>query len=260
MSTATIDVVEPKVVSRTEWLAARTALLAKEKAHTRQHDELARQRRELPWVKVDKTYTFDTPQGRRTLADLFAGKSQLVVYHFMMGPGWPEGCPGCSFIADSFGGALMHFTQRDAAFTAVARAPLSEIEPFKRRMGWTFPWVSSFGSDFNRDFGVLFTADERAAGLKYNYGSVDNFPSDDAPGLSVFAKGPDGQIYHTYSTYSRGLEPMLGAYTLLDWTPKGRDEDALAQPMAWVRHHDKYQQPAAAPKSACECSSNGGRS
>ncbi|HEX8912713.1 MAG TPA: DUF899 domain-containing protein [Humisphaera sp.] len=256
----------PKVVSRDEWLAARLDLLAAEKAATRQRDELARRRQQLPWVKVETAYTFDTPQGKRSLADLFAERSQLVVYHFMLGPGWPEGCPSCSMLADGFDPTLVHLTQRDVSFCAVSRAPLAEIEPFKKRMVWRFPWVSSFGTEFNRDFGVLMDDAERKAGRKYNYGTVEQFPSEEAPGLSVFAKGPGGAVYHTYSTYSRGLDPLLGVYGFIDLTPKGRDEAALPWPMAWVRHHDRYEAPVqlgiggkpSAAKSACGCATTDG--
>jgi predicted dithiol-disulfide oxidoreductase (DUF899 family) len=257
MSTATMDA-DQKVVSREQWLAARTALLTKEKALTRQRDALARERQELPWVRIDKDYTFDTPQGRKTLADLFNGRSQLAIYHFMLGPGWPEGCPSCSMAADGFDAVAIHLAQRDVCLTAVSRAPLAEIQTFKRRMGWHFPWASSHGTDFNRDFGVLFTAAERQAGHTYNYGSMTDFPKEDAPGLSVFARGADGAVYHTYSTYARGLDALLGVYTFLDLTPKGRDEARLPWPMAWVRHHDKYEPnplTLAAPKSSCGCGS-----
>ena len=239
-----------EVVSRDEWLAARKALLAEEKAHTRRHDELARRRRELPWVKVDQNYVFDTPAGPKTLADLFQGRSQLVVYHFMLGPGWPEGCPSCSMAADGFDATALHLAQRDVTFLAVSRAPLNEIEAFKRRMGWRFPWASSNRNTFNHDFRVSFTKDEIAAGdASYNYGSM-NFPVEEAPGASVFYKDGDGTVYHTYSAYGRGLEPLLGAYALLDLVPKGRDEQNLKHPMAWVRHHDRYESAAA---SSCGC-------
>lgn len=256
MSTATIGA-DHEVASREQWLAARAALLAKEKALTRERDALARERRKLPWVRVEKDYAFDTPAGRKTLAELFNGRGQLAVYHFMLGPGWPEGCPSCSMAADGFDAVALHLAQRDVWFTAVSRAPLAEIETFKRRMGWRFPWASSFGTEFNRDFGVLFDAAERQAGRRYNYGSMENFPSEEAPGLSVFAKGGDGAVYHTYSTYGRGLDPLLGAYTCLDLTPKGRDEAGLPWPMAWVRHHDKYESKPVAigAKSACGCGS-----
>ncbi|NRF67152.1 DUF899 domain-containing protein [Aquincola sp. S2] len=229
------------VVSRDHWLAERKALLASEKALTRQRDELARQRRALPWVRLDKDYVFDTPDGPRTLAELFGGQRQLVVQHFMFGPGWEAGCASCSFMADHIDGALPHLAQRDLALAVVSRAPLAEIERFRRRMGWRFPWVSSFGNHFNRDFGVSFTPDERALGpVLYNY-ALQPFPVDEAPGISAFYKDDAGTVFHTYSTYGRGVELMMGAYELLDIAPKGRDEDGLSHTMAWVRHHDRYE-------------------
>src|ERR1700742_2067171 len=230
------------VVSQSEWLAARQALLAKEKEFTRQRDELSRQRRALPWVKVDTNYVFEGPHGPMPLADLFNGRSQLIVYHFMLGPGWPEGCPSCSFLADHFDGALPHLAQRDVSFAAVSRATMAEIAAFKKRMGWSFPWVSSNGNSFNRDFHVSFTAEERTGGkVYYNY-ALTEFPSEEAPGLSVFAKNEAGEIFHTYSSYARGLDILVGAYNFLDLVPRGRDEDGLAFSMAWVRHHDRYTQ------------------
>jgi predicted dithiol-disulfide oxidoreductase (DUF899 family) len=230
----------PKVVSKDEWLAARRAYLAKEKEFTRQRDELSRQRRELPWVKIETNYVFDTPQGKQSLSDLFNGKSQLIVYHFMLGPDWKEGCPGCSLLADHFDGSVAHLAARDVTLLVVSRAPLPQIEAFKKRMGWRFKWLSSYENEFNHDFHVSFTKDEMASGkLFYNY-EMGEFPSDEAPGASVFYKDPSGQIYHTYSCYARGLDMLVGAYNFLDPAPKGRDEDGLASPMAWVRHHDRY--------------------
>jgi predicted dithiol-disulfide oxidoreductase (DUF899 family) len=230
------------VVSPAEWLAARKEFLAKEKEFTRLRDELSRQRRELPWEKVEKPYVFDGPNGRQTLAELFDGRSQLIVYHFMFGPGWKEGCPSCSFLADHFDGPAVHLANRDVTLAVVSRAPLAEIEAFKKRMGWRFKWVSSFGSDFNRDYHVSFTKDEMAAGkVLYNYGMTE-FPSEEAPGASVFYKDAAGNIFHTYSSYGRGLDILLGAYNFLDLAPKGRDEDGLAFTMAWVRHHDRYSE------------------
>lgn len=229
-----------KVVSRDEWLVARKRLLAKEKESTRVRDQLARERRELPWVKVEKNYVFEGPTGKLTLADLFAGRSQLLVYHFMFGPDWKEGCPSCSFVMDHVNGATLHLKARDVTLTAVSRAPLFKIEAFKKRMGWQFPWVSSFGSDFNRDFHVSFAKAEMAQGkVDYNY-TLQEFPSEEAPGISVFYKDANGEIFHTYSTYGRGVEPAVGTYMLLDLAPKGRDEDELDFSMAWVRHHDRY--------------------
>jgi predicted dithiol-disulfide oxidoreductase (DUF899 family) len=230
----------PNIVSQDEWLAARKALLAQEKKFTRERDELSRQRRELPWVEVSRAYQFDTPQGRKNFADLFAGKGQLIVYHFMFHPDWNAGCKSCSFWADNYNGALAHLAARDTALVAISRAPLETLEAFKQRMGWNFPWVSAVGDDFNRDFGVAFTRDEINAKAKvYNFGTT-TFGGEDAPGISVFARDDAGRIYHTYSCYSRGLDMLNGAYQLIDLTPKGRDEDALPYPMSWVRLHDEY--------------------
>jgi predicted dithiol-disulfide oxidoreductase (DUF899 family) len=214
--------------------------LRKEKEFTRLRDELSRQRRELPWEKVEKAYVFDGPKGKETLADLFDGRSQLIVYHFMFGPGWKEGCPSCSFLADGFDGAAIHLAHRDVTFLAISRATLPEIEGFKKRMGWKFKWVSSYGNDFNRDYHVSFTKDEMAKRqVYYNYG-ITEFGAEEGPGASVFYKNPDGEIFHTYSSYGRGLDPMISTYNWLDLAPKGRDEDGLVFSMAWVRHHDKY--------------------
>jgi predicted dithiol-disulfide oxidoreductase (DUF899 family) len=230
-----------KVVSRDQWIAARKAYLAEEKAFTRARDELSKKRRALPWVKVDKNYVFDGPNGKQTLADLFGGKSQLIVYHFMLGPGWEAGCPSCSLLADHFDGAVIHLAQRDVTFAVVSRAPLAEIEKFKRRMGWHFNWVSSFGNDFNFDYHVSATPQEKASGnADYNY-EITEFPSEERPGASVFFKNAAGEIFHTYSTYGRGLDILIGAYNFLDLAPKGRDEDKLEWSMAWVRHHDSYE-------------------
>ena len=231
---------EHRVVSQEEWLAARKQLLRKEKEFTRLRDQLSAERRELPWVKVDKQYVFDGPDGKETLADLFDGRSQLLVYHFMFGPGWEQGCPSCSFVSDHIDGANWHLPQRDVTLLAVSRAPLAEIEAFKQRMGWRFKWVSSYDNDFNHDFHVSFTPDEMARGeVYYNY-TMTEFPSEEAPGLSVFYKDPSGAVFHTYSTYARGLDMLVGAYNYLDLAPKGRDEAELPWTMAWVRHHDRY--------------------
>jgi len=230
-----------KVVSHDEWIAARKAYLAEEKAFTRARDALSRKRRELPWEKVEKNYVFGTPQGQQSLAELFGGKSQLIIYHFMLGPGWEAGCSSCSYLADHFDGAVIHLAQRDVSFVVVSRAPLSEIETFKRRMGWRFKWVSSFGSDFNSDYQVSFTPEEKAGSkVFYNYEFIESFPSEERPGASVFYKNAAGEIFHTYSTYGRGLDILIGTYHFLDLAPKGRDEDGLAWSMAWVRHHDRY--------------------
>ena len=230
-----------KIVSHDEWTAARKAYLAEEKAFTRAHDALSKKRRELPWEKVEKTYVFDTPDGKRSLADLFGNRSQLIVYHFMLGPGWDAGCPSCSLIADHFDGATIHLAQRDISLVVVSRAPLPEIEKFKTRMGWKFRWVSSSGGDFNFDYHVSLSPQEKASGkVEYNYEIIEKFPSDERPGMSVFFKDPSGRIFHTYSTYGRGLDILIGAYNIIDLVPKGRDEDGLKFSMAWVRHHDRY--------------------
>ncbi|MEP7365852.1 MAG: thioredoxin family protein [Acidobacteriota bacterium] len=229
------------VVSRDEWLAARLDLLAKEKELTRQRDELACQRRHLPWVQIEKPYVFDGSNGALSLAEMFDGRSQLAVYHFMFGPEWEQGCPSCSMAADGFDAVIPHLNQRDITFTAVSRAPMPKLAAFQQRMGWRFPWVSSYANSFNRDFQVSFTAEELAAGNSiYNY-VPSRFPSDEAPGVSIFFKDPLGNIFHTYSTFARGLEPLLGEYFFLDIVPKGRDEQGLPWPMAWVRHHDRYE-------------------
>ena len=227
------------VVSREEWLAARMALLAEEKELTRRRDELSRKRRELPWVRVEKNYVFDGPTGPEGFADLFGGHSQLVVYHFMFGPNWEEGCRSCSLLADHFDGMLIHLAHRDVGFAVASRAPLSRIAAFRKRMGWRFHWVSAAGNEFPRDFGVHFSKEELSGEVTYNY-QQGPFGLEDAPGLSVFCKDESGEIFHTYSTYARGLDTLIGAYQFLDLAPKGRDEDGLAFPMAWVRHHDRY--------------------
>ena len=258
------------IVSQDEWLVARKALLAKEKELTRARDELSRQRREMPWVKVEKTYVFDGPRGKVTLADLFEGRSQLIVQHFMLGPGWKEGCVGCSFHADHIDGARQHFEHHDLSFVAVSRAPLAEIEPFKQRMGWRFRWVSSYGSDFNYDYHVSFTPEEIAKGkVYYNY-SLSDFQSEEMSGVSVFCKDAEGDAFHTYSSYARGGDILLGAYNYLDLVPKGRDETGPRHNLTdWVRHHDRYDakgtvartgryQPAGASDSCCGSEPNAG--
>jgi predicted dithiol-disulfide oxidoreductase (DUF899 family) len=230
----------PKVVSQAEWLAARKELLKKEKELTRQKDVVSAERRELPWVKVEKNYVFEGPHGKVTVADLFEGRSQLIIYHFMFGPDWQEGCPSCSFNMDHTDGALPHLAQRNVSFAAISRAPFPKIDAFKKRMGWHFNWVSSNANDFNRDYHVAFTKEELAKGkVDYNYG-MNEFPSEEAPGISVFYKDEHGDIFHTYSAYARGTESTVGAYSYLDLVPKGRDEDSLPFTMAWVRHHDRY--------------------
>ncbi|MFZ5891484.1 MAG: DUF899 domain-containing protein [Myxococcota bacterium] len=232
---------QPKIVSQDEWLVLRKKLLEKEKQLTRLGDELAKERQALPWVRMEKDYVFDGPNGKVKLGDLFNGQSQLVVYHFMLGPGWREGCPSCSFVADHVDGMLVHLAARDVAFAAISRAPYQEIAPFKARMGWRFTWVSSYETEFNRDYNVSFSKEEVARGdAYYNYGQ-NGFPSEEGPGVSVFVKDAKGGVFHTYSTYARGAEPILGAYQLLDLVPKGRAEAGLPWPMAWVRHHDRYE-------------------
>jgi predicted dithiol-disulfide oxidoreductase (DUF899 family) len=239
MPTRTVD--NPKIVSREEWLAARKQLLAKEKQLTRERDALAIERRQLPWVKIEKNYVFDSPSGKKTLADLFDGRSQLIIYHFMFGPDWNEGCPSCSFNMDHADPALVHLAQRDVSFAAISRAPSSKIEPFKKRMGWKFTWVSSYGSDFNYDFQASFTPEQIAKGkVEYNF-DLMQFPSAEAPGISVFYKDKDGNIFHTYSAYARGSENTINTYNYLDYVPKGRDEDGLPFTMSWLRHHDRYE-------------------
>jgi predicted dithiol-disulfide oxidoreductase (DUF899 family) len=238
-----------KVVSHDEWLAARKAYLAEEKAFSRARDALSKKRRELPWEKIEKNYVFDGPHGRETLADLFGGKSQLIVYHFMLGPDWEAGCPSCSLLADHFDGAVAHLAQRDVTFLVVSRAPLPQIEKFKARMGWHFKWVSSFGTDFNYDYHVSASPEEKTTGkILYNY-ELTTFPSEERPGASVFFKNDQGEVFHTYSSYGRGLDILIGAYNLLDLAPKGRDEAGLPWPMAWVRHHDRYDGAAVDPKA-----------
>ena len=250
-------------VTPSEWLAARKELLAEEKRLTRQMDAVSAKRRALPWVKIEKDYQFDSRRGRVSLAELFAGRSQLVIQHFMLGPGWGEGCPSCSYMADHTDGMLPHLAARDVRMMAVSRAPLAEIEAFKKRMGWRFHWVSSYGTDFNYAYQASMTKEEKEKGqVYYNY-VMQQFPSEERPGTSVFYKDEAGNIFHTYSSYARGLDILIGAYNWLDLTPKGRDEEGLAHGMAWVRHHDKYGegyqvdakaeyvQPAKAADSSC---------
>jgi predicted dithiol-disulfide oxidoreductase (DUF899 family) len=236
---STTNAVLPRVVSRAEWLQLRKALLAKEKEHTRLGDQLSAEKRHLPWVKVEKDYVFDGPNGKETLANLFGNKTQLLAYHFMFGPDWEQGCPTCSIVADNIDPNVIHLEHRDVALAVVSRAPVAKIEAFKKRMGWHFKWVSSLANDFNYDYGVSFTAEETAKGKFYNYGTSD-FPSEEAGGISVFAKNSAGTVFHTYSSYARGPEFLIGAYGYLDLVPKGRDEDGLPFTMAWVRHHDRY--------------------
>lgn len=227
-----------RIVPREEWLEARLALLAEEKAHTRRQDALAEARRTLPLVKVETDYRFATPAGQASLADLFGSHSQLVVYHFMFGPGWEKGCPSCSFWADSFSGVDVHLAARDTAFVAVSNAPLAKLEDCKARMGWRFTWVSCGGTSFGADFGVNFYGDDGSTLPGYNYS--DQAIGKEMPGASVFIRLGDGTVCHSYSTYGRGIEAFNAAYQLLDLTPKGRDEAGLAHTMAWVRRRDEY--------------------
>jgi predicted dithiol-disulfide oxidoreductase (DUF899 family) len=236
---ATSTLFPPKVVSREEWLAARTALLAKERAMTHQFDALRAERRRLPWVAVEKPYLFEGPQDKCTLADLFRGRGQLAVYHFMLTPGSDHICKGCSFIADHIDAARQHFEHADLSFAAISRAPLERIEQVRRRLGWTFPWVSSHGTDFNFDFGVSFKKEDLTAGRAiYNYRTPIT-SSEDMFGTSIFAKNARGDIFHTYSTYHRGAELLMGAFNWLDLTPKGRNE--VDSVMNWVKLHDEYE-------------------
>lgn len=229
----------PRIVSRGEWLDARKALLIKEKAMTRQLDALRAERRAMPWVKVEKPYMFDGPDGKQSLSDLFQGRSQLAIYHFMLTPGSDHICPGCSFISDHIDAARRHFEQADLAFAAISRAPFQRISQVKRRMDWTFPWLSSFGTEFNYDFGVSFTKEAIAAGRAlYNYGTPIR-EAEDMHGTSIFAKDNEGAVYHTYSTFARGAELLDGAFMWLDLTPKGRNEAGGI--MSWVRLHDQYE-------------------
>lgn len=228
------------IVSHTEWVEARKALLASEKEFTKLRDQLSRQRRDLPWERVDTDYVFDGPKGMTTLADLFDGRSQLIVYHFMFGPDWDAGCKSCSFLADHFNPAVVHLNHRDVSFVAVSRAPQPILERFRRRMGWDFVWVSSFNNDFNRDYDVSFTQDEVERGDTYYNYRKKGFPSTEAPGASVFFKDEDGSIYHTYSVYERGLDMFITAYHYLDIVPKGRDEGDLSYTMDWLKLHDEY--------------------
>ena len=222
---------QQRIVSRAEWLAEREQHLAMEKAFTRMRDALSAQRRALPWVRMEKDYVFEGPNGPEALADLFEGRNQLIVYHFMLGPDWEQGCASCSFVADHLDPTLVHLAHRDVTLRVVSRAPIERIEAFRKRMGWQFRWLSSAASDFNFDFEV----------------SAPGEPLDELPGMSVFVRGEDGAIYHTYSTYSRGLDLLVGTYNLLDLVPKGRDEDGYAFSMTWLRHHDRYDNYAVDP-------------
>jgi predicted dithiol-disulfide oxidoreductase (DUF899 family) len=231
-------ILDHEIVSPENWVAKRKELLKKEKEFTRLGDQLSAEKRKLPWVRVEKAYVFDGPEGKESLAYLFSGRSQLIVYHFMFGPDWEEGCPTCSLVADNIDGNVVHLAHRDVTLVVVSRARLPQIEEFQKRMGWRFKWVSSYGNDFNRDYRVSLTNQEMTKDY-YNYDS-SGFPREEAPGISVFYKDETGDIFHTYSSYARGGEFLIGAYSYLDLVPKGRDEDGLPFTMAWIRHHDRY--------------------
>jgi predicted dithiol-disulfide oxidoreductase (DUF899 family) len=235
------ELTKHKVVSLNEWLEARKQFLTKEKEFTRLREQLSRQRRELPWVKVEENYVFEGAAGKTTLAELFEGRSQLVAYHFMFAPDWEEGCPSCSFWADNFNGIAIHLNHRDVTLVAISRASSEKLEAFKRRMGWTFKWVSSGSNDFNYDYHVSFTPEALKGQVEYNYAKRKTDTSD-LPGVSVFYKDGDGNIYHTYSAYARGIDILNTAYHYLDLVPKGRDEDELEFSQAWVHYHDKYDE------------------
>ncbi|MGD9477334.1 DUF899 domain-containing protein [Shinella sp. G-2] len=238
-----------EIVSQEEWLTARKALLAMEKEETKLRDKVRAERLALPWVRVDKSYTFETPEGRKALADLFDGRSQLIVYHFMYGPDWEAGCPGCSFMADHIDGMLPHLNHHDVTMIAVSRAPLEKLAAYKKRMGWKFPWFSSFGSDFNFDYHVSFTREELASGkVNYNYRETASQDAhDELPGLSAFFRDEDGTVYHTYSDYARGGEEALGTLMILDRAPKGRNETGT---LSFVKRKDEYDD---APRTSSCC-------
>ncbi|MBA4016294.1 MAG: DUF899 domain-containing protein [Pirellula sp.] len=239
------------VVSKQQWLETHQAFLAEEKELTKRSDELARRRLALPWTRVEKEYVFAGPQGKASLGDLFAGRSQLAVYHFMFAPGWNEGCPSCSFVTDHFDRILEHLHARDVTLVLVSRAPLEKLMPFQQRLGWRIPWFSSGGCDFNHDFRVSFRQEEVASGAKtYNLDTMSPYDIEN-PGLSFFYKDAGGSVLHTYSTYARGLDAVMGTYAILDRAPKGRDEANLSSPMAWVRYHDCYAPTPAVAKSCC---------
>jgi predicted dithiol-disulfide oxidoreductase (DUF899 family) len=229
-----------RIVSQTEWLEERMRLLAKEKEFTRARDQLSEARRALPWVRVNERYVFQGPDGEQTLAQLFDGRNQLVVYHFMLAPEWDAGCKSCSFWADNFNGIVAHLAHRDVTMVAISRAPLAKLQAYRQRLGWSFKWFSSFGTRFNYDFGVSFKPEELAENrAMYNYGSIRP-PGVEMPGVSTFYKGADGEVFHTYSAYGRGIDLLNTAYNYLDLVPKGRDEQGLPTPMAWLRRHDEY--------------------
>jgi predicted dithiol-disulfide oxidoreductase (DUF899 family) len=229
-----------EIVSPEAWLKARLDLLAAEKEFSRQREALTRRRMEMPWERVEKSYQFDGPNGALSLTDLFDGRSQLIVYHFMLGPDWQEGCKHCSFWADNFNGIPVHLNHRDVTFTAVSRAPLTQIEAYRKRLGWSFPWVSSFGSDFNFDYQASRTPEQLAKGEAYYNYKIQPSTVSEQVGISVFYRDDRNELFHTYSCYSRGVEMLNGAYHFLDLVPKGRDEDSLNYPMEWVRRCDQY--------------------
>jgi predicted dithiol-disulfide oxidoreductase (DUF899 family) len=232
---------EHTIVGNAEWLVARQELLRKEKTFTKARDELSAARRALPWERVAKDYAFETPRGRASLSDLFDGRRQLIIYHFMLGPDWEEGCKSCSFWVDNFNRIDVHLKHRDVTLLAVSQAPLAKIEAYRRRMGWSIAWVSSFGSDFNFDYQVSFRPEDVAAGKAvYNYAPTKTTMSE-LPGISVFFRDEAGTVFHTYSCYSRGLDMLNGAYHYLDLVPKGRDEAGLPSTMSWLRRHDQYE-------------------
>jgi predicted dithiol-disulfide oxidoreductase (DUF899 family) len=233
------NMLEREIVSEADWLVARKDLLTREKEFTRQRDALSAARRALPMVKVEKEYVFDGPKGKETLADLFDGRSQLIVYHFMLGPGWDEGCKSCSYLADHFDGANWHLPHRDVTLVVISRAPIGEVQAYQKRMGWRFNWVSSNANDFNFDYHVSFTKKDEAKNKAYYNYRLDEFLNDELPGLSVFYKDENGDVFHTYSTYGRGLDTLVGTYNFLDLVPKGRDENPDST-MDWVRRHDQY--------------------
>ncbi|NBF01536.1 DUF899 domain-containing protein [Pseudomonas sp. Fl5BN2] len=246
-----MSITDHPVISREQWLQARKQHLIHEKAFTRQRDQLSAERRALPWVKIDQPYRFQGPKGQLSLAELFGGRSQLLVYHFMFGAGWEDGCKGCSFLADHFDGANQHLAHHDVALVAVSHAPYAEFQAFRQRMGWRFDWYSSAGDNFNRDFGVSLSAEQLTEGsATYNYERASG-GEEELPGLSVFYRNDQGEIFHTYSTYARGLDLLVGAYNFLDLTPKGRNEQQI---MGWVRHHDRYEEASKNKgSSGCGC-------
>jgi predicted dithiol-disulfide oxidoreductase (DUF899 family) len=235
------DVRNHGVVSHEEWLKARRDLLVKEKEFTRLRDELSQRRRELPWEAVDKNYVFEGPHGKQALTDLFEGRSQLDIYHFMFDPSWDAGCPHCSFWADNFNGTIVHLNQRDTTMIAVSHAPYGKLAAYEKRMAWNFKWLSSFGTDFNFDYHVSFTPEEiRNKTAFYNF-AIQPTPGTDAPGVSVFYRDQSGRVFHTYSAYARGIDLLNAAYNYLDLTPRGRDEAGQKNPQFWVRRRDEYE-------------------